>query len=145
VVVSNGPNSADFCPYFLLRTETNPASKCCVLFGIINDGQSLQAQYIRTAVKTAQNLYVYLPYVVEDVFFYFDHFTAGRTPWTSDQLVARLLSKHRTTPTQNKHITHAQHPCRFLPCVGFEPTMPASERAKTIHALNRSATVTDQN
>jgi hypothetical protein len=26
--------------------------------------------------------------------------------------------------------------------VGFEPTIPASERAKTVHALDRSATVT---
>jgi hypothetical protein len=29
-----------------------------------------------------------------------------------------------------------------MPCVGFEPTVPASERAKTVHALHRSATVT---
>jgi hypothetical protein len=29
-----------------------------------------------------------------------------------------------------------------MPCVGFEPTIPASERAKTVHALDRSATVT---
>jgi hypothetical protein len=30
-----------------------------------------------------------------------------------------------------------------MPCVGFEPTIPASEqRAKTVHALDRTATVT---
>jgi hypothetical protein len=29
-----------------------------------------------------------------------------------------------------------------MPCVKFEPTIPASERAKTVHALDRSATVT---
>jgi hypothetical protein len=29
-----------------------------------------------------------------------------------------------------------------VPCVGFEPMIPASERAKTVHALDRSATVT---
>jgi hypothetical protein len=29
-----------------------------------------------------------------------------------------------------------------MPCVGFEPKIPASERAKTVHALYRSATVT---
>jgi hypothetical protein len=29
-----------------------------------------------------------------------------------------------------------------MPCVGFEPTIQASERAKTVHALERSATVT---
>jgi hypothetical protein len=28
--------------------------------------------------------------------------------------------------------------------VGFEPTVPASERAKTVHALDRSATVTGE-
>jgi hypothetical protein len=31
-------------------------------------------------------------------------FTQGRTPWTSDEFVARPLPKHRTTQTQNKQI-----------------------------------------
>jgi hypothetical protein len=67
-----------------------------------------------------------------------DHVTDGRTPWTSDQLVARPLPKHRTTQTQNKHIHQIS-----MPFVVFEFTIPASERAKTAHALDRSATVTD--
>jgi hypothetical protein len=29
-----------------------------------------------------------------------------------------------------------------MPCVGFEPAIPASEQAKTAHALDRSSTVT---
>jgi hypothetical protein len=29
-----------------------------------------------------------------------------------------------------------------MPRVGFEPTIPASKRAKTVHALDNSATVT---
>jgi hypothetical protein len=29
-----------------------------------------------------------------------------------------------------------------MPYVEFEPTVPVSERAKTVHALDRSATVT---
>jgi hypothetical protein len=29
-----------------------------------------------------------------------------------------------------------------MPWVGFEPIVPASKRAKTVHALDRSATVT---
>jgi hypothetical protein len=29
-----------------------------------------------------------------------------------------------------------------VPCVGFEPTIPASERAKTVYAVDPSATVT---
>jgi hypothetical protein len=32
-----------------------------------------------------------------------------------------------------------------MPCVGFEPKIPASERAKTVHGLDRSATVTGEN
>jgi hypothetical protein len=32
------------------------------------------------------------------------HFTEGRTPWRSDQLVAMSLPTHRTTQTQNKRI-----------------------------------------
>jgi hypothetical protein len=30
-----------------------------------------------------------------------------------------------------------------MPRLGFEPTIPESERAKTIHALDRVATVID--
>jgi hypothetical protein len=63
--------------------------------------------------------------------------TVGRTPWTGDQLVARPLCvhKHRKTHTQHKHQTS-------MPEEGFESTITASKRAKTVHALDRSATVT---
>jgi hypothetical protein len=53
-----------------------------------------------------------------------DCFTDGRTPWTSNQLVARPLPKHRTTQTHNKHIHQTP-----MPCMGFEPMIQASERA----------------
>jgi hypothetical protein len=36
-------------------------------------------------------------------------YTDARTPWMSDQLVARPLPAHRTTQTQNKRIH--RHPC----------------------------------
>jgi hypothetical protein len=36
-------------------------------------------------------------------------YTDGRTPWTSDQPVARSLPIHRTTQTLNKRIH--RHPC----------------------------------
>jgi hypothetical protein len=39
-----------------------------------------------------------------DFFQFHDHFTDGRTPWTSAQSVARPLPKQSTTQTQNKHI-----------------------------------------
>jgi hypothetical protein len=62
--------------------------------------------------------------------------TFGRTPWTGDQLVARPLSVHKHRKTHiHKHYTS-------MPWVGFEPKIPGSERAKTVHALDRSATVT---
>jgi hypothetical protein len=61
------------------------------------------------------------------------------TPWARDQPVARPLPKHRTTQTQNKSINTKRAMLR----VEFEPTIPASERAKTVHALDRVATVTN--
>jgi hypothetical protein len=36
-------------------------------------------------------------------------YTDGRTPWTSDQPVAKPLPSHRTKQTQNKRIY--KHPC----------------------------------
>jgi hypothetical protein len=62
-------------------------------------------------------------------------YTVGRTPWASDQRVARPLPTHRTTQTQNKRI-HT-----FMPWVGSESTIPVFERAKTVHAFDRAATV----
>jgi hypothetical protein len=66
-----------------------------------------------------------------------DLFTIGRTPWTSDQPVARPLPKHRRAQTQNKHMytpsIHARSGIR---------THDHSVRAKTVHALDLSANVT---
>jgi hypothetical protein len=62
-------------------------------------------------------------------------YTDGRTPWTSDQPVARPLPTHRTTQTQNKRTQTS------MLWVEFEPRIPAFERVKTIHALGRAATV----
>jgi hypothetical protein len=64
-----------------------------------------------------------------------DLYTVGRTPLTGDQSVARLLPTHRTTQTQNKRTQTS------MSGVGFEPTMPVFERAKTVYALDRAATV----
>jgi hypothetical protein len=62
-------------------------------------------------------------------------YTVGRTPWTGDQPIPRLLPAHRTTQTQNKR-TQAS-----IPWVGFNPMTPVFEWAKTVHALERAATV----
>jgi hypothetical protein len=53
-------------------------------------------------------------------------YTAGRTPWTGDQPVARPLPTHRTAQTQNKRTQTS------MPWVEFEPTIPAFERATVI-------------
>jgi hypothetical protein len=52
-----------------------------------------------------------------------------------DQPVARPLPIRRTTQTQNK-LTQTS-----MPLVEFEPTILAFERPKTVHALDRAATV----
>jgi hypothetical protein len=49
--------------------------------------------------------------------------------------VARPLPTQRTTKTQNKRIKAS------MPWVGFEPTIPALELAKIVHALDGAATV----
>jgi hypothetical protein len=43
---------------------------------------------------------------------------------------------------QHKHRINTYTYQTSMPCVGFKPTIPASERAKTVHSLDRSATVT---
>jgi hypothetical protein len=66
------------------------------------------------------------------IYFHNHFFTDGRTPWTSDQPVARSLRKHRINT-----YTHQT----YMPLMGFESMIPGSERAKTVHALHRTATV----
>jgi hypothetical protein len=85
-------------------------------------------------------LYIYLSMalyllVLGGFFSFLIFYTVGRTPWTGDQPIAMPLPAHRIAQTQNKGI---QTP---MPWVGFEPTIPVSERAKAVHALDLAATV----
>jgi hypothetical protein len=48
-------------------------------------------------------------------------YTDDRTPWTSDQPIARPLPTRRTTDTPTS-----------MPWLGFEPTIPESELRKTM-------------
>jgi hypothetical protein len=64
------------------------------------------------------------------LFQFLNLYTIGRAPWIGDRPVARPLPRHRTTQTQTS-----------MPRVGFEPKILVYERAKTIHALARTATV----
>jgi hypothetical protein len=52
-----------------------------------------------------------------------------------DQPVAEPLLTHRITQTQNERTQTS------MPLVGFEPTIPAFDQAKTVHDLDRAATV----
>jgi hypothetical protein len=61
-------------------------------------------------------------------------YTVGRTPLTGDQPVARPLPTH-TTQIQNKGTQTS------MPGVGLEPTISVFERAKTVHVLDRAASV----
>jgi hypothetical protein len=49
---------------------------------------------------------------------------------------ARRKAATYTQDNANTELSHSMRP------VGFEPTIPAFERAKTVHALDRAATVT---
>jgi hypothetical protein len=54
-----------------------------------------------------------------------------------DEPFARPPSVYKTIKTRNKR-TQAS-----MPWVGFEPTIPMFELVKTVHDLDRGATVTD--
>jgi hypothetical protein len=56
--------------------------------------------------------------------------------------VISLLQGHYLNTGQHKHRINAYTHQTFIPWVGFEPTIPAFKRAKTVHALDCAATVT---
>jgi hypothetical protein len=77
-----------------------------------------------------------------------EHRTHFSVSWSSLQtvgLLGRMIS-----PSQVLYLNTRKHKHRIntytyqtsMPCVGFEHTIPASERAKRVHALYYSATVT---
>jgi hypothetical protein len=80
-------------------------------------------------------LWFYSPCGSLPLFQFLGLYKVGRTCWTGDQPVARPQPIHRTTQTQNKRTQTS------MPLVGFEPTIPVFERVKTVHALERAATV----
>jgi hypothetical protein len=64
------------------------------------------------------------------LFQFLNLYTVGRTPRTGDQPVAKPVSTHRTTQTQNKRTQTSMHR------VGFEPKIPVFERASVIGPLD---------
>jgi hypothetical protein len=94
--------------------------------------------YLPTYLPTYLSIYLWLCSPFWDLYCFLGFlilYTVGRTPWTGDQPVARPLRTCRTTQTQNKRIQTS------MTWVGFESTIPAFERGKTVHALDGSATV----
>jgi hypothetical protein len=79
-------------------------------------------------------LWLYSPCGPWPLFQFLNLYTVGRT-------LGRVISPsqgrylHRTTQTQNKRTQTSMHR------VGFEPTIPAFQQAKTVHASDRAATV----
>jgi hypothetical protein len=87
---------------------------------------------VNLSLSLSISLWLYSPCVPRPLFQFLNIYTVGRIPWTGDEPVARPLYTHRTTQTQNKRTQTS------MPWVGLEPTIPASERAKTVH--DRAAT-----
>jgi hypothetical protein len=59
-------------------------------------------------------------------------------------LLGRVISSSQglyLNTWQHKHRINTYTYQTYMPCVGFEPTIPASEEAKTVYALDRLATV----
>jgi hypothetical protein len=100
---------------------------------IFNRGNREKSQWPTQASRVGG---LYSPFVGPwSLFQFLNLYTVGTTPWTGDQPVAMPLPTHRTTETQNKRSQTS------VPLVGFEPTIPVFERAKTVHDLDRAATL----
>jgi hypothetical protein len=80
-------------------------------------------------------IWLYSPCGPRPLFQFLNLHTVGRVPWTMDQPVARSLPTNRTAQTQNKSIQTS------MLQVEFEPTNPAFERVKKVHALYSAAIV----
>jgi hypothetical protein len=74
------------------------------------------------------------PWALASVFQFHDHFTDCRTPWTSDQLVARPLPKYRKTQTQNKHM-HTPNIHALSGIRTHDPSFRASEGSSCLRPL----------
>jgi hypothetical protein len=63
--------------------------------------------FIKHICFTSILLWLYdLCWTLPDFFQFLNLYVVSRTPWTSDQLVARPLPKHTTTQTQENTYTH---------------------------------------
>jgi hypothetical protein len=77
-----------------------------------------------------------LPLWILAAFQFLNPYAVGKTHRMGDRPIARPLPTHRI---QNKSTQTS------IPRVGFEPTIPVFERAKTIHALDGVTAVIGSN
>jgi hypothetical protein len=113
--------------WFLLRLGT---------FSVVYKYQKNSSQYAVTAFF----FWLYNPpwALASDFFSFMIIFQTVGLLWrviSSSQGPYLNTGKHK-----NRINTHTYQ--TSIPCVGFEPTIPASEWAKTVHALDHSATLT---
>jgi hypothetical protein len=110
----------------------------CRSANVIQNYFSQRYTFPRSEYRGDVNLYPWLYSSLLNLARFFSFlifYTVGTTLWTGDQPVARPLPTHRTTQTQNKRTQI------HMPRVRFEPTIPMFELAKTVHALDRAATL----
>jgi hypothetical protein len=74
------------------------------------------------------------PWTLAPDFQFHDHFTDDRTPWASDQLIARPLPKHTTAQTQNNHI-HVPNTSVLCGIRTNDPSFRASEDSTCLRPL----------
>jgi hypothetical protein len=80
-------------------------------------------------------LWLYSPCGPWPLFQFPNLYTVGRTPWRGE-------SAHRKAATYTQNNTNTNKRAQTsMPLAGFEPTIPALERAMTVHALDCVATV----
>jgi hypothetical protein len=86
-------------------------------------------QYWLHCVDISMSLWLYSPCGTWPLFQFINLHAVGKTPWTGDQPVARPLL--RTIQTQNKRTQTS------MARVGFEPTIAAFKRAKTVDGTEK--------
>jgi hypothetical protein len=83
-------------------------------------------------LKNLRYLFIYGSAALVDFGCFFSFlilYTVRRTSWMGDQPVKRPLPPHSTAQAQNKRTQTS------TPQVGFKPTIPLFERAKTLYVL----------
>jgi hypothetical protein len=92
------------CVAYKYRQKGIPCSYRFRVGCAVDNTRPVRALIVQKLLTIAPEFFSLLLLPIWSISQFHDHFTDGRTPWVSDQLVARPLSKHRTTETQNKRI-----------------------------------------